>query len=128
MSDDHEEPPLCDWCDRDAKRRSLVMGYAQGNEFGAKWGKGDLICGACLRERKPKLYAVRYSGRQIFCSIAYYEQYWKEEDRAKVLRTPEDHRKQVAGQGSKKKRVKESADAPAEIASSKRRKSESPSD
>ena len=100
MSDNEEEPPVCDWCDKDSKRRSLVMGEDRG--FGFKWGSGDLVCASCLKEAKPRLFEVKYSKRRMFCTDEYFEKYWKTDDKAEVVKTPADHQKDVS---SKTKRT-----------------------
>ena len=82
------------------------MGYPIfGDETSFKWGKGELICSSCLKETKPKLYLCKYAGRQIFCSSAYFQKYWKEDAKAKLIRTPEDHQQQLlqAANGRKRK-------------------------
>jgi len=87
--DEEEARPICDWCDRNIKRPSLVMGYHHGDSHHFLWGKGDLICASCLKDVKPKLYVVKYAGRQIFATAAYYKKYWKDDTKVKVVRTPE---------------------------------------
>lgn len=82
------------------------MGYpTYGDETSFKWGEGELICASCLKDEKPKLYLCKYSGRQIFCSSAYYQKYWREDSKAKLIRTPEDHQQQLshAAKGQKRK-------------------------
>ena len=85
MSDDEET--FCDWCDKPVKRRSLIMGFNPCREE-FRFAKGDLICAGCLKGEKPDLYTIRYSGRQMFASVAYYEKHWKDDPKAKVLREP----------------------------------------
>mmetsp|Transcript_19331 Transcript_19331/g.28605 ORF Transcript_19331/g.28605 Transcript_19331/m.28605 type:complete len:131 (+) Transcript_19331:87-479(+) len=87
--DDDDEVPCCDWCDKETKIRSLVMGYTDGMEGpDSKWGKGDMLCGKCLKELKPKLYRVKYHGRNMYATKYYYEKYWKNESAVKVLQAP----------------------------------------
>ena len=115
MSDDSDDDcdddgrQYCDfpWCNKAAKSLSLVMGYTDGSTDHFLWGKGDLVCPACLAAEKkktePGLYQVKYCGRNTYCTAAYYDKYRRDDPDAQVVRTPEDHR-QNKEKGKKKKR------------------------
>lgn len=75
----------CDWCETYTQTPSLVMGYSGFQ------GMGDCLCTTCLNKEKSNLYLVKYAGRQMFSSSEYYNQYWKNQKKIKVVRTPKDH-------------------------------------
>jgi hypothetical protein len=76
----------CDWCnDYTTNARALVMGY------NGLSGMGECICDSCLNKEKSTLYLVQHSGRPIFGKEDYYNQYWKDQSKVKVVLTPKDH-------------------------------------
>ena len=83
--DDHIEYKYCDWCSKYTPSPSLVMGF---NGF---VGMGECLCANCLNKEKSSLYLVKHSGRQMFSTSEYYNQYWKNQAKIKVVRTPKDH-------------------------------------
>eukprot|EP00980_Cylindrotheca_fusiformis_P003883 scaffold860_cov111-Cylindrotheca_fusiformis.AAC.9 len=88
------EDSYCDWCDRfTTNSRALVMGYNGVS------GMGECICDSCLNKEKSSLYLVKHSGRAIFGKEDYYNQYWKNQSKIKVLLTPKDHQ-EIANQES----------------------------
>ena len=82
--DDDDDDNYCDWCSKETKRRSLIM----GSGFAPKWGKGEMVCTKCLNTKKSFYYKIKYMGRQIFATKTYYNKYWKNDERAKVLQEP----------------------------------------
>jgi hypothetical protein len=86
MDDDDDDDNFCDWCSKETKRRSLIMGTG----FAPKWGKGEVVCAKCLNTKKSFLYKIKYKGRtgQMFATKTYYNKYWKNGERAKVLQEP----------------------------------------
>ena len=84
MMDDDDDDNYCDWCSKETKRRSLIM----GSGFAPKWGKGEMVCRKCLNTKKSFYYKIKYMGRQMFATKTYYNKYWKNDERAKVLQEP----------------------------------------
>mmetsp|Transcript_21142 Transcript_21142/g.52085 ORF Transcript_21142/g.52085 Transcript_21142/m.52085 type:complete len:107 (-) Transcript_21142:198-518(-) len=93
------------------KRRSFILGEHPGSEY-FRWGMGELICGKCLRDSKPRLYLCRANGRRTYCTEEYFEKYWSGKDREfpnhmlpKLLRTPKDHQEMMRPKAQKKPRA-----------------------
>lgn len=106
---EEEDVPCCDWCSKESKRRSLIMGYTEGCDEGFKWGKGDLVCARCLKEKKMDLYCCKYKGKQIFCTQAYWDKYWHKDNDAVIVRTPQDHQSSIDAAQKKKEKEEEKA-------------------
>lgn len=89
MSDD-DDGEYCDWCGKETKRRSLVMGYTDRCSEDFLWGKGDCICAKCLKDVKKMLYQVKYRGRNMYATGAYWDKYWADDPRAVLVKEPEE--------------------------------------
>ena len=70
------------------KKQSDDPIYTDQNPYEFLWGKGDCICTKCLNPIKKKLYQVKYSGRKVFATRAYWYKYWVNDSQARLIQEP----------------------------------------